>query len=200
MRYLNRDCRTLGNLVENYSQRIERLEKVASAPPNFRQVYELERMKSQVENYRHILSHWEGRCTELEKGRPAVDSIDQLISTAANVVSSRISSEFEKSEWDSEKERLARMYSKLAAKFPGAKKSYAIESYMAEKRKTADEENAEKKPKRKFARAVLGFAAGVMLFMAYRHFIGGYSADTPETIKTKETETITPPETEWCQK
>ncbi len=207
MRYLNRDCMTFGKLVDNYIQRTERLEQIASSPPNFRQVYDLERVQSQVENYRGILSHWEGRCTEIEKGRPAVDSIDQLLGTAVDVVSFKISHAFERKEWDSEKERLARMYFKLAAKFPGAKKSYAIENYMAEKRKKPEEnkpgteDNANnQKPKRKFARAVLGFAAGVLIFMAYKHFVSDYKTEIPETRKTKEIETYSSPAMDWCKK
>jgi hypothetical protein len=182
LRYINRDCRTISNLVECYGQRISRLEDIANSEPSCTGINNLARAKSQITNYYEILSYWEGRCTEIERGRVVVDSLDQKLKETVDAVSGNISSEFEKSKSEYKKDRLAKIYTKLVMNFSDAKKSRAIDEYIAGTEENKESEEPELKPNtektgvskkksrfRGFVKAAAGIAAGFILFTAYSY-------------------------------
>ena len=79
MRNLNNDCDTINDLIKCYEKDARLVEDLSLDPEKKSQ---LTMFELRVRKYKSILKYWDGRCTEIEKGRKYTDLLSEKLDKA----------------------------------------------------------------------------------------------------------------------
>lgn len=79
LRSINSDCETINELINCYEQDAGFLDKRSHEPQN---IGLLIKIRNNIKKYNRIVDYWDGRCTEIERGRTYVSSLERKLEKA----------------------------------------------------------------------------------------------------------------------